>query len=59
MKEISIEHKKRIIKNYQKYKGISGNGDIAKRNCLKCGKIFNSLGKGNRICFKCSLEKDL
>jgi len=25
-----------------------------KRNCLKCGKQFESKGVGNRICPKCS-----
>ncbi len=25
----------------------------ARRNCLKCGKRFDSRGPGNRICRKC------
>ena len=57
-KDISLKHQNKIIKNYQIYKGISDNRDLAKRSCLKCGKMFNSLGKGNRICPKCSSEKE-
>jgi predicted amidophosphoribosyltransferase len=25
-----------------------------KRTCLKCGKLFNSAGPGNRICKRCA-----
>lgn len=27
-----------------------------KKECLKCGKEFNSTGKWNRICNKCNRE---
>ena len=33
----------------------SGGGFTKQRTCLKCGKLFESIGRGNRICPVCSL----
>ena len=32
---------------------------MAERTCLRCGKKFESLSKGNRICPKCKGLKDV
>jgi len=26
---------------------------VIRRKCLKCGKMFNSVGPGNRLCYDC------
>ena len=33
--------------------GASGGGPVARRTCLHCGKLFDSIGRGNRICPSC------
>ena len=33
--------------------GTSGGGPAARRTCLLCGKLFDSIGRGNRICHSC------
>ena len=36
------------------YKGLtSGGGPMAPRTCLRCGKVFTSMGRGNRLCVSC------
>ncbi len=44
-----------LNKQQEAYKGIhnvvtSGGGPVARRTCLRCGKLFDSIGRGNRIC---------
>ena len=47
-------------KNYRVYKDIiAGGGDRRLRRCLGCGRDFMSIGKGNRICNKCSKKDNL
>ena len=31
----------------------SGGGPMAPRTCLRCGKVFDSMGRGNRLCGPC------
>ena len=33
----------------------SGGGPTKQRACLRCGKVFESIGRGNRICPGCHL----
>ncbi|NIA07426.1 MAG: hypothetical protein GWP14_07305 [Actinobacteria bacterium] len=50
--------KVQMNKQQEAYKGIhkvvtSGGGPVAQRTCLRCGKLFDSIGRGNRFCPAC------
>tara|TARA_Y100000034_G_C6904937_1_gene419604 strand:+ start:806 stop:1039 length:234 start_codon:yes stop_codon:yes gene_type:complete len=48
-------HRARKYSNLPKHlEKLKANGDTAKaRTCLKCNKVFSSLGSRNRICDNC------
>ena len=51
-------NKAQLKKQQEAYKGIykagtSGGGPVARRTCLRCGELFESIGRGNRLCRSC------
>lgn len=47
--------KAQLNKQQEADKGVhkaqtSGGGPVARRTCLRCGKLFDSIGRGNRLC---------
>tara|TARA_B100000959_G_C14988095_1_gene626506 strand:+ start:1453 stop:1671 length:219 start_codon:yes stop_codon:yes gene_type:complete len=50
-----IYHNEKLLKDLNNLRKESGLPDIIvkKRKCLKCDKIFTSLGIGNRLCETC------
>ena len=53
MGEIEVKTPIVISKNENPNQSYKNNENWTKRKCLRCGKIFDSWGIGNRLCQRC------